>query len=140
MPSIIIPRNVAEWAASIYAPFALTWEQAKPLPKIRGMRVLGRAAGDAALVDISCDLARQSIKQVSLVCPIGGDFVHLVTHTLAMLHKRASRADADQWYAQLLMSLPKDRPGRRLKAWGIWSVDVQTTAQGLLAILIRRRV
>lgn len=137
---IFTPNTIVEWAQGLYVPFALTWELAKPLPKLRGMRVLGRAPGDAALVDISCDIARQSIKQVSMVCPIGGDYVHLVNHTLALLHPKASYRDADQWYARVLLSLPKDRPGRRIKAWGIWNVDVQTTPMNLMAILIRRRV
>lgn len=138
--TITTPNTIVEWAQGLYKPFALTWEPAKPLPKLRGMRVLGRAPGDAALVDISCDIARQSVKQVSLVCPIGGDYVHLVTHTLCLIHKSASPKDADSWYTRVLLSLPKDRPGRKLKAWGIWLVDVQTTAQGLMAILIRRRI
>ena len=137
--SVVTPQSVVQWAQGLYTPFALTWEEAKPLPKLRGMRVLGRAPNDAALVDISCDIVRQSVKQVSMVCPIGGDYVHLVTHTLALLHPKATLRDADHWYARVLTGMSAKAP-RRLRAWGIWLVDIQITAQGLMAILIRRRI
>jgi hypothetical protein len=129
----LAPPDALTWVASIYAPFALTWEAAKPLQK--GVRVIGRAPGDAAVVDVSLS-ARRSVKAISLVCPIATDYVLLLNHTLALIHPRATIADADHWLAQRL-TLLKQRP-RVLATWGAWTVDMRVT-QGLMAILMKPR-
>jgi hypothetical protein len=129
----LAPPDALTWAQSVYAPFALTWEAAKPLQK--GVRVIGRAPEDAAVVDISLS-TRRAIRSLSLVCPIATDYVLLLNHTLALIHPRATIADADHWLAQRL-TLLKQRP-RVLATWGAWTVDMRVT-QGLMAILMKPR-
>lgn len=130
----LAPPDALTWAASIYAPFALTWEDAKPLQK--GVRVIGRAPGDAAIVDVSLS-TRRTVRFISLVCPISTDYVLLLNHTLALLHPRATIADADHWLAQRLTRL-KTSP-RVLATWGAWNVDMTATSAGLMAILMKPR-
>jgi hypothetical protein len=129
----LAPPDALTWAQSIYAPFALTWEAAKPLQK--GARVIGRAPGDAAVVDISLS-TRRAVRSLSVVCPIATDYVLLLNHTLALIHPKATIADADHWLAQRL-TLLKQRP-RVLATWGAWTVDMRVT-QGLMAILMKPR-